>query len=68
MYIYMKGMATKSSILVWRILRTEKPGRPQSMGSKRVRHDRETSTHTRTHTPIQLHGHVACVTAQSPTT
>ena len=27
-------MATHSSILVWRILRTEKPGRLQSMGSQ----------------------------------
>ena len=26
-----KGMATHSSILAWRIPRTEKPGRPQSM-------------------------------------
>ena len=27
-----KGMATHSSILAWRIARTEEPGRPQSMG------------------------------------
>ena len=27
-----KGMATHSSILVWRILRTEEPGRLQSIG------------------------------------
>ena len=33
------GMATHSSILVWRIPRTEEPGGPQSMGSQRVRHD-----------------------------
>ena len=33
-----KGMATHSSILVWRILRTEELGRLQSMGSKSVRH------------------------------
>ena len=33
------GMATHSSILAWRIPWTEKPGRPQSMGSQRVRHD-----------------------------
>ena len=42
----MKGMATHSSILVWRILWTEKPGRPQSMGLKRVRHDQATNTYT----------------------
>ena len=34
-----KGMATHSSILAWRIPRTEEPGGPQSMGSQRVRHD-----------------------------
>ena len=34
-----KGMATHSSILAWRIPRTEKPGRLQSMGSQRTRHD-----------------------------
>ena len=34
-----KDMATHSSILVWRILWTEEPGRLQSMGSQRVRHD-----------------------------
>ena len=33
-----KGMATHSSILAWRILWTEEPGRLQSMGSQRVRH------------------------------
>ena len=30
------GMATHSSILVWRILWTEEPGGLQSMGSKRL--------------------------------
>ena len=34
-----KGMATHSNILAWRIPRTEEPGRLQSMGSQRVRHD-----------------------------
>ena len=33
------GMATDSSILVWRILWTEGPGGLQSMGSQRVGHD-----------------------------
>ena len=32
-------MATHSSILAWRILWTEDPGRLQSMGSQRARHD-----------------------------
>ena len=31
-----KGMATHSSILAWRIPRTEEPGGLQSMGSKRL--------------------------------
>ena len=34
-----KGMATYSSILAWRIPLTEEPGRLQSMGSQRVRHN-----------------------------
>ena len=33
------GMATHSSILAWRIPRTEGPGRLQSIGLQRVRHD-----------------------------
>ena len=34
-----KKMATHSSILAWRIPWMEEPGRLQSMGSQRVRHD-----------------------------
>ena len=34
-----EGMATHSSILAWRIPWTEEPGRLQSMGSQRIRHD-----------------------------
>ena len=34
-----KEMATHSSTLAWKIPWTEKPGRLQSMGSQRVRHD-----------------------------
>ena len=34
-----KGTATHSSILAWRIPWTEEPGRLQSMGLQRVRHD-----------------------------
>ena len=36
-------MATHSSTLAWKTPRTEKPGRLQSMGSQRVRHDWATS-------------------------
>ena len=34
-----KGMATHSSILAWRIPRTEERGGLPSMGTHRVRHD-----------------------------
>ena len=34
-----KGMATHSSTLAWKIPCTEEPGRLQSMGSQRVRHN-----------------------------
>ena len=40
-----KEMATHTSILAWRIPWTEEPGRLQSMGSQRVRHDWATSLH-----------------------
>ena len=38
-----KEMATHSSILAWKILWMEEPGRLQSMGSQRLRHDWATS-------------------------
>ena len=34
-----EGIATHSSILAWRIPRTEEPDRLQSIGSQRVRHN-----------------------------
>ena len=34
-----KGIATHSSTPAWKIPCTEEPGRLQSMGSQRVRHD-----------------------------
>ena len=34
-----EGMATHCSILAWKILRTEEPGRLQSIGSHRFRDD-----------------------------
>ena len=45
-----KGMATHSSILAWRIPRTEELGRLLYTGSQRVGHNWETNTHTHTHT------------------
>ena len=50
-----EGMATHSSILAWRIPRTEEPGRLQPMGSQRVGQDGSTQAHThwelRSHNP-----------------
>ena len=40
-----KEMASHSSTLAWKIPWTEKPGRLQSMGLQRVRHDWATSLH-----------------------
>jgi len=37
-----KEMATQSSILAWKIPWTEEPGKLQSTGSQRIRHDLET--------------------------
>ena len=45
-----KGMATRSSILAWRIPWTEKPGGLWCIGSRRVRHNWSDSTHVRAHT------------------
>ena len=39
-----KGMATHSSILAWRIPRTEEPGKLQSFGSQRAGHNWVTNT------------------------
>ena len=39
-------MATHSSKLAWKIPQTEEPGRLQSMGSQKVRHDCATFTFT----------------------
>ena len=35
-----EGLSTHSSILAWRIPKTEEPGGLQSMGLQRARHDR----------------------------
>ena len=44
-----KGMATHSSILVWRIPCTEEPGGLQSIGLQRVGQDRATNTLEKMH-------------------
>ena len=38
-HVLEKAMATHSSTLTWKIPWAEEPGRLQSMGSRRVRHD-----------------------------
>ena len=43
-----EGMATYSSILSWRIPWTKEPGKLQSMGLQRVKHDWMTNTSTTT--------------------
>ena len=40
----LEEMAVHSSILAWRIPWTEESGRPQPMGSQRVRYDQATNT------------------------
>ena len=40
-----EGIATHSSILAWRIPRTEEPGGLQSMGLHKARHDQGDSMH-----------------------
>ena len=49
-----KGMATHSSILAWRIPWTEEPGGLQSMGSQRVRYNWATNRHNRIDTVLWL--------------
>ena len=49
-----KGMATHSSILAWEISGTEEPGRLQSMGLQRVRHDWVTNITTTTSIILML--------------
>ena len=41
-----EGVATHTSILVWRIPWTEQPGRLQSMGLQRVRHNWRNLAHS----------------------
>ena len=51
-----KEMATHSSTLAWNIPWTEEPGRLQSMGSQKVRHDWETSLSLYNHKGFALGG------------
>ena len=59
-YLYMeKEMATHSSILAWKILWTEVPGRLQTMGSQRIRNNWVcTHKHTHRHTKTEDVEHI----------
>ena len=58
-----EGNATLSSILAWKIPWREEPGRLESMGSQRVRHNWMTEhRHTYTHTHTHTHTHAPCLT------
>jgi len=52
-----EGVATHSSILAWRIPRTEEPGGLQSMWSQRVGHNWATK-HTHTHTHKHVNSYI----------
>ena len=51
-----KEMATHFSILAWEIPRTEEPGRLQSMGSQRVKHNLATKQQEQNVPLISLFG------------
>ena len=52
-----KEMATHTSILAWRISWIEEPGRLQSIGSHRVRHNWSELAHVHTHTHTHTLSH-----------
>ena len=57
-----EGMAIHSNILSWRIPLTEEPGRLQSMGSQRVKHD---LAHTLSQGPRRVDGESFFLPTQS---
>jgi len=63
-----EGMATHSSMLAWRIQWTEEPGRLQSMGLQRVRHDWATKHSTgKISTGKRIHRIPVCLRRDSST-
>ena len=56
-----KDMATHSSTLSWKIPRMEEPGRLQSMGSRRVRHNWATSLSLRLYIYINISLHTCFI-------
>ena len=61
-----KEMATHSRILAWKIPWMEEPGRLQSMGSQRVRHDQVTSLSVNDH-PWKCHSVICPVVSTGKT-
>ena len=61
-----KEMATHSSILAWKILWTEEPGRLQPMGVARVGHDLATKPPPRWHNTPTYWGHLETEMNQLP--
>ena len=55
-----EGMAIHSSILVWRIPWTEKPGGLECVGSQRVRHDRSDAAELSTGVSVMACGIFHC--------
>ena len=58
-----KEMATHSSNFAWEILGTEEPGRLQSMGSQRVRHDWMTKQHHQLESNIRRNNYMLTAAA-----
>ena len=61
-----KEMAVHSSTIAWKIPWTEEPGRLQSMGWRRVRHDWETSLYTSEGFPGGSDGKASACSARDP--
>ena len=61
-------MANHSSILAWKIPRTEEPGRLQSMGSKRDMTEHTCIEIGHTILPLKVHNSVVLVHPQACTT
>ena len=61
-----KEMATPSSILAWKIPWTEDPGRLQSMGSQRLRHDWVSSLHFTSPDSVSVYMKLTSLLLNSP--
>ena len=61
-----KEMATHASTLAWKIPWTAEPGKLQSMGLQRVRHDWATSPHLTKYIRYQLYWQISTCAVLSP--